>query len=104
MVEEAWGVPVIFIYSRAEIGVMALQCPQNDHLHVQSENVRLEVLDDDNMPCQPGETGRVVVTPLHNYQTPLVRYEIGDYAEVGEACSCGRGLPVLIRILEPNDG
>ena len=30
---------------------------------------------------------------------PLVRYDIGDYAEVGEACPCGRGLPVLRRVL-----
>jgi phenylacetate-CoA ligase len=30
---------------------------------------------------------------------PLVRYDIGDYAEVGPPCDCGRGLPVLTRIL-----
>jgi len=29
----------------------------------------------------------------------LIRYEIGDYAEVGAACACGRGLPVLNRIM-----
>ena len=29
---------------------------------------------------------------------PLIRYELGDYAEVGTACSCGRGLPVLAKI------
>ncbi len=40
-----------------------------------------------------------MVTPLHNFATPLIRYEIDDYAEVGEACPCGRGLPVLTRIL-----
>jgi phenylacetate-CoA ligase len=28
-----------------------------------------------------------------------VRYAIGDYAEAGDACQCGRGLPVLNRIL-----
>jgi phenylacetate-coenzyme A ligase PaaK-like adenylate-forming protein len=30
---------------------------------------------------------------------PLIRYAIGDYAEVGPPCACGRGLPVLARIL-----
>jgi phenylacetate-CoA ligase len=30
---------------------------------------------------------------------PLIRYDIGDHAEVGEACPCGRGLPVIRRIL-----
>jgi phenylacetate-CoA ligase len=61
--------------------------------------VLVEVLGDDDEPCAPGEVGRVVVTALHNFATPLIRYEIGDYAEVGENCACGRGLPVLKRIL-----
>jgi phenylacetate-CoA ligase len=94
------NVPVIDIYSAMEIGVMALQCPhQPSHYHIQSEYVVLEVLDEGGLPCAPGETGRVVVTPLHNYAMPLVRYVIGDYAEVGPPCDCGRGLPVLRRIL-----
>jgi phenylacetate-CoA ligase len=66
---------------------------------VQSENVLLEVVDDQGLPCAPGEVGRVLVTSLNNFATPLIRYEIGDYAEVGAACSCGRGLPVLKRIM-----
>ena len=31
--------------------------------------------------------------------TPIVRYDIGDYAEVGAPCACGRGLPALTRIM-----
>ncbi len=96
---EAWGVPVTDVYSAEEAGPLALQCPQHEHYHVQSECVVLEVLDERGRACAPGEIGRVVVTPLHNFATPLVRYEIGDYAEVGEPCPCGRGLPVLRRIL-----
>ena len=30
---------------------------------------------------------------------PLIRYSIGDRAEVGPSCACGRGLPVITRIL-----
>ena len=41
----------------------------------------------------------VLVTSLQNFATPLIRYEIGDYAIVGEPCDCGRGLPVLTRVL-----
>ncbi len=41
----------------------------------------------------------MIVTSLHNFATPLVRYELGDYAEVGSECGCGRGLPVLTRIM-----
>ena len=41
----------------------------------------------------------VVATSLHNFAMPFIRYEIGDHAEVGEPCACGRGLQVLRRIL-----
>ena len=59
----------------------------------------VEVIDAAGQPCAPGQVGRVVVTPLFNYAMPLLRYELGDYAEVGPPCPCGRGLPVLTRIL-----
>jgi len=96
---QAWDVTVVDAYSSQEIGNMAFQCPEHEHYHVQSEGVLLEVLDDDGNPCRPGETGRVIVTVLHNFATPLLRYAVGDYAEVGESCDCGRGLPVIRRIL-----
>lgn len=95
----AWGLPVVDMYTTKEAGAIALQCPEHEHYHVMAEDVLVEVLDEDGSPCHPGEVGRVVVTPLHNYAMPLLRYEIGDYAEVGAPCSCGRGLPVLNRIL-----
>ncbi|MFC1689898.1 phenylacetate--CoA ligase family protein [Pseudomonadota bacterium] len=96
---EVWNAPVIDTYSAGEIGIIAHQCPNNENLHVQVENVRVEILDPAGEPCKPGMIGRVVITTLHNFATPLIRYEIGDYAEVGEPCSCGRTLPVLSRIL-----
>ncbi len=95
----SWGLPVYDMYSCQEAGYLALQCPDFDHYHVQSENVILEVLNKENMPCAIGEVGRVVITTLHNFASPLIRYDIGDYAEVGEPCACGRGLPVLKRIV-----
>ena len=58
----------------------------------------LEILDEAGRPCGPGETGRVVLTDLHNFATPLIRYEIGDYAEAAGPCPCGRGLPVATRL------
>ena len=96
---EAWNVPMVDMYSCQEAGYLALQCPDHPHYHVQSENVLLEVVDDDGRACMPGQVGRVLITSLNNFATPLIRYEIGDYAEVGEPCCCGRGLPVLKRIM-----
>ncbi len=96
---EAWGVGVADMYSTEEIGYIALQCPEHERYHVQAENAYVEILDDADRPCAPGEVGRVVVTALHNLATPLIRYDLGDYAEAGGACDCGRGLPVLERIM-----
>lgn len=97
--ERVLGVPLVDMYTCQEAGYLATQCPQHPHFHVQSENVLLEVLDAQGRACKPGQIGRVVITTLHNFATPLIRYDLGDCAEVGAPCDCGRGLPVLKRIM-----
>jgi phenylacetate-coenzyme A ligase PaaK-like adenylate-forming protein len=96
---EAWNAGIDDIYSTREAGYLALQCPDFEHYHVQTEVALIEVLDEAGRPVAPGEVGQVVITPLHNFAMPLIRYEIGDFAELGMPCECGRGLPVLRRIL-----
>ena len=95
---EVLDLPVVDVYSGAEVGYIALQCPESENLHVQSESVLVEVQDGDGKACRPGDVGEVVITPLHNFAMPLLRYAIGDFTEVG-SCSCGRTLPVLRRIM-----
>lgn len=97
--EDIFNVKITDAYSTEETGYIALQCPENEHYHIQSEALLVEVLNDQDQPCQTGEIGRVVLTSLYNFAMPFIRYDIGDYAEVGATCSCGRGLPVLKRIL-----
>ena len=95
-----FGVRLQDSYSAAEVSVMAIECPDEPGVyHVQSESVLLEILDRAGAPCAVGVPGRVVVTDLHNLATPLIRYEIGDVAAWGAPCRCGRGLPVLSRIV-----
>ncbi len=98
-IETGFGVPVKNLYSTTEAGYMATSCPQGPGLHVHAENVILEVLDADNQPCQPGQTGRLVLTALHNYRAPFLRYDILDEVTLAPGpCPCGRGLPLLTRI------
>lgn len=97
--QQEWGVPVRDNYSCEELGTLALTCPDHDHLHIQSERALIEILDDDNRPVAPGEVGRVVVTGLVNFATPLIRYELGDRAIAGGPCPCGRGLGTIERII-----
>ena len=97
--QRAWGVSLVDAYTCQAAGYLATQCPEHAHYHVQAENVLLEVVDAQGRACPPGTPGRVLITSLNNFATPLIRYELGDYAELGEPCSCGRGLPVLRRIV-----
>ena len=102
LVHEAWGVPLTHIYRADEVGPIALQCPEHEQFHIQSESALVEVLNAQGRPCAAGETGRVVATPLHDFAMPLIRYELRHFAEVGAACPCGRGLPVLTRLFGPH--
>jgi phenylacetate-CoA ligase len=59
----------------------------------------VEVLNEAGEPCGPGEVGRVVLTSLHNFAMPLIRYANRDYVEVGPPCPCGRGAPTIKRVV-----
>lgn len=92
--------PLIDCYSSAECGYVALQCPDNpENYHVMGETLIVEIIGDDGVAVAPGETGRVVITDLHNFAMPLIRYATGDHATAGGPCSCGRGLPTLTHFL-----
>jgi phenylacetate-CoA ligase len=90
-----FGARVTDRYSCEECGLLALQCPQHDHYHVAAATVIIEVVDDDGAACPPGKMGRVLITCLHGYAMPLIRYELGDLAAWGAPCDCGITLPVL---------
>ena len=81
------------MYSSEEVGTIAIQCPDNPEAYHVMENIVLEILDEQD---QPATVGRVIVTDLASRY--LHRYDIGDYAELGE-CSCGRGLQTVKKIL-----
>lgn len=89
---------VVDLYSSQELGTIAVQCPESGLYHVMAENLIVEVLHGDGTACRAGEMGRVVATDLRNFATALIRYDIGDFAQVAAACPCGRGLPTLSRI------
>ena len=86
-------------YSSNEMGCVAMQCPDTDNYHVMTETAIVEIINEQGEPCAPGKVGRLIVTDLHNHASPLIRYDIGDWAEAGEPCSCGRGLPTISRFI-----
>ena len=95
----AAGIPVRANYSSQEVGYIAAECkdcPEN--FHVAQSNVIIEVDNRDSVVVGGNKLGRVLVTHLHSYATPLVRYDIGDFAILSEGCGCGHNGPVLSNI------
>jgi phenylacetate-CoA ligase len=100
---EAFGPQVFETYGSREVMLIASECPAHAGLHVSMENLIVEVVvreDGKTRLAKPGELGEVVVTDLHNYGAPFVRYVNGDLAIAlaDERCSCGRSLRRLATV------
>ena len=95
-IERVWATRVFDRYGSREVGDIACECREHKGLHVSLPCHYVEVLRADGSPVGPGEPGELVVTSLTNYAMPLVRYRIGDMAEVaGERCGRGVGWPLI---------
>jgi phenylacetate-CoA ligase len=100
-VNAAFGARLVDNYGSREVGEIACTCPDyGPAKHVAAETVLAEIIKPDGTLAEPGEMGTIVVTPFYNYATPLVRYDIGDFAIQGQrSCPCGRSLPLIERVL-----
>jgi len=96
VVKRKFGVDLFEIYGSVEFGNMAFECTEHFALHIITDNVYIELLDEKGEPVAPGEHGEIVVTGLHNYVMPLIRYRIGDLGVLtDDRCPCGRSWPLL---------
>jgi phenylacetate-CoA ligase len=92
LLEEAFQLPLINHYGAMEFGYMAWQCPEFEGLHLNEDMFIFEIVRD-GKPVADGEEGEVVVTSLHQFAMPFIRYRLGDRARIlGRHCPCGRGL------------
>lgn len=93
------GCRTLDVYGSVEAGVLAAECVECGRYHSADRSCLIEVLRHDGSAAGPGETGRVVVTPLHSYAMPLLRYVLGDYAVVAEPTHCSAGRLTLAAVL-----
>lgn len=87
-------------YGSREFSGIAYQCESSRDHHVMDESYIVELLVD-GRPALPGEIGEIVITDLHNFSVPLIRYRIGDLAvalDQSQPCECGRHLSRIGRI------
>lgn len=98
-IETAFSAPMVNMYGSREMGDIACECEQRVGLHVSSHSHRVEILDTQGRPVID-QDGDIIVTSLHNYAMPFIRYVIGDRGRLtAEQCSCGRGFPLLEHVL-----
>ena len=96
IMQKVYGKGLFETYGSREVMLMGAETEAHEGLLVPMENILLEVVVKDKngreRPAQPGETGEIVVTDLHNFGMPFIRYANGDLATVGPNAPspCGR--------------
>ncbi len=83
IIEKALGVPVIREYGASELDVIAIE-DIHGRWAINESNLFVEVLSEDNRVLPMGESGRLVITSLHNKAMPFIRYDIGDIGTLEE--------------------
>ena len=83
------AIPIRQNYSSEEVGMIGVECMKvPGHYHVATSNVMVEIVDRRHV-VGGIKLGKVLVTHLHSYATPLIRYDLGDLACLLERCPCG---------------
>jgi len=94
-----FGCETYSYYATNEVDAIASECSEHSGYHISAENVIVEIVDDADKAVPVVGEGRILVTSLHNYGMPFIRYEIGDLGvSSAKTCPCGRGLPVLAAV------
>lgn len=96
VVSRQFGCPVLASYGASEFMAIASQCAHR-RLHLNSDWVILEPVDEHGCAVPPGRTGHTtLLTNLANHVQPLIRYDLGDRVCLhDQPCICGSGLPTL---------
>ncbi|MHA7057497.1 phenylacetate--CoA ligase family protein [Aquimarina sp. M1] len=74
-----FDVDMVSRYSNAENGMIAQQPMGKEYFEINWASYYVEILSftSDNS-VEPGTLGRIVITDLFNYNTPMIRYDTGD--------------------------
>jgi len=93
------GVRSLSNYSAAEVGPIAFECSNHQgYFHVAHTNIIVE--SDASLTASYNGTAlrRLLITHLHSYATPIIRYDIGDFAQLEQKCPCGHDGPTISNI------
>lgn len=100
-IQKAFSCKVFNQYASSEGSPFITEC-KDGKLHLNEDSGVFEVLDENNNPTKPGGLGRLVVTSLRSWKSPLIRFDIQDYVELNEdfvQCSCGSAFKTIKSIM-----
>lgn len=85
ILQKAFGCPVVSRYSNSENGFIAHQfASDNENYLINTASYHVELLQlNQDKPAEDGELGRIVITDLFNFATPMIRYDTGDIGRKG---------------------
>ncbi len=93
------GIPTLSNFSSGETGPIAFECRMNEgYYHVAHSNVIVECDRTVTTEFDGEVVSRLLITHLHSYATPLIRYDIGDFGKLHDGCPCGHDGPTLSHI------
>jgi phenylacetate-CoA ligase len=96
VIESAFGVPVLNLYSSMEFGNIAWQCPRCGAMHINADSLIVEVVRQDGTQAAPGEIGTLVCTDFESRAMPFIRYAVGDLGTLTDvSCECGCAFPTM---------
>ncbi|MCB2227248.1 MAG: phenylacetate--CoA ligase [Desulfarculaceae bacterium] len=106
-IEELFGVKAYNNYGLSELNGpgVAMECPEQNGLHLWEDAFLLEVVDPESLePVPEGQVGELVLTTLRRKAMPLIRYRTRDLAAVLPGpCPCGRTHRRISRIAGRSD-
>lgn len=98
-ISNAFHAPVCDQYGCSEIYFIAAECQHKQGLHIFSDSVTVEILNQENGLAASDEYGKIVLTNLEEFHFPLIRYENGDMGRLlNKTCSCGINLPLMDKV------
>ena len=106
-IQKRFNAPAYNIYGLTEImgpGV-ALECAEQDGLHVMEDHFYPEIIDSETMEVlEDGKKGELVITTLTRHGMPIIRFRTKDVTRLrrGE-CACGRTHVKMDRITGRTD-
>jgi phenylacetate-CoA ligase len=93
------GVHSLSNYSAGEVGPIAFECfAQRGYFHVAHSNVIVECDNQLTTSFNGVSVSRLLVTNLHSYATPIIRYDVGDFGQLEQNCRCGHDGPTISNI------